>query len=722
MHRNRVYCFTKMINKLLKLSYVIAMVGLVFAQYASAMPTDDDLTPHSSSEYFVPAPLEPQLSSDGKTLYNAVLPVVYVADPNPSHEPLRIQAPFDLLTLPPESATATFSITYVPDLGTDLWGQRCYTFPDEAKTAIDAAANIWANILQSSVPITIRACWASLTGGTLGYSGGGPVHSDFPGAPLANTFYAGSLANALSGYDLSTNYDMHITYNLNFSWYYGTDGSTPGSEYDLMSVVLHETAHGLNFSGSMSYSGGSGSWGYGYGIPNIYDTFVRDGSGNQLISFYTNPSTPLGTALTSNNIYFHGSNAMAANSGQRVKIYAPGTWAQGSSYSHLDYSTFSGSPNRLMVFAISAGDSIHDPGPVTEGILEDLGWSISTSPCTYSIDPENSPLFSPSGGSGSFNITTQSGCPWTATESLDWVAITSDDGGTGSGTVTYTVSSNAGAERSGTITISGESFTGTHTITQAGPGATNLFQNPGFESGNTVWVQESGPQPIISQSSGTPVPAYTGNWLAWFGGYENANDVLYQQVTIPSWACQANVQFWYWIATEETSGQNDILSVEIRRNSDNALLKTLKTLSNLDSTSGWVQSQQFDVTEFIGQTVRLRFAATTNATNNTNFFIDDVNLMVMSPENMIYVKGDGACAGNEPCYSSIQSAVNGANTCTIINATGDTYNENVVLSILKHLILQGGWDSTFTTIQSNTTMRSLTIAKGKLTAGNIILR
>jgi hypothetical protein len=301
-------------------------VGLLFAPDGSAMPTDDDFSVLSRLGYFAPAPLEPELSSDGKTLYNAGLPVVYVARPDPSHEPVRIPAPFDLLTAP-ESATATFSMTYVPNGGTDNWGQPCYTFPSGAQTSFSAAASIWGNIIQSAVPITIRACWANLgSSSILGYSGGGPLERDFTGAPRALTWYSGSLANALAGSDLDPSYfDMHITYNLNFSWYYGTDGNTPAGQYDLMSVVLHEIAHGLNFSGSMSYSAGSGSWGYSTGYPNIYDTFMRDGSANQLINtgVYPNPSTALGTALTSNNIWFHGSNAMAGNGGVRVKMYAP---------------------------------------------------------------------------------------------------------------------------------------------------------------------------------------------------------------------------------------------------------------------------------------------------------------------------------------------------------------------------------------------------------------
>ncbi len=126
-------------------------------------------------------------------------------------------------------------------------------------------------------------------------------------------------------------FDMYITYNLNYDWYYGTDGNTPSNQMDLMSVVLHEIGHGLNFSGSMNYyyskllQQSVGSWGYGTGYPNIYDLFMRDGSGTQLIdtSTYSNPSVVLADALISDNIWFHGDHAMAANGNQPVKIYAP---------------------------------------------------------------------------------------------------------------------------------------------------------------------------------------------------------------------------------------------------------------------------------------------------------------------------------------------------------------------------------------------------------------
>ena len=334
----------------------------------------------AADEATLPKPLTPRLSADGNTLYNGGSVLAVVVDPNPSTL-RRIPAPAGVSDQP-EEATASFSITYIPNGDTDLWGETCYTFPEGAKAAFNAAANVWANILNSDVPITINACWANLgSSSILGYSGGGTSSRDFTGATRTNTWYSASLANALNGSDLvPSNFDMHITYNTNFSWYYGTDGNTPASQYDLMTVVLHEICHGLNFSGSMRYSGGIGYWG---SYPNIYDVFMKDGSGTQLIDTGTFPkySIALGSALTSNDIWFHGTQAMAANGGQRVKMYTPSTWSSGSSYSHLDYNTFNGTSNQLMVFSVSAGESVHDPGGVTKGLLRDLGWPTSTSTC-----------------------------------------------------------------------------------------------------------------------------------------------------------------------------------------------------------------------------------------------------------------------------------------------------------------------------------------------------
>ena len=329
--------------------------------------------------------LEPQLSSDGLTLYHGVPTLIFLADPNPAMQGLRTTGPTAAEELAsPETATASFSLTFLGSGQQDLWGQSCGNFPEEAKTALQGAAAIWAHTVRSSVPITVTACWADLnSSNVLGYSGGGSLLRDFSNAPRSNTWYAKPLANSFAGTDFDTSsQDMHITYNSGFTFYYGTDGNPPVGLYDMATVGAHGIAHGLNLAGSAQYSGGTGAFGYLTGFPNVYDTYLKSGDGTPLTS-YPNPSTALGNLLTSGELWFDGAHAEAGNGGTLVQMYAPSIWAGGSSYSNLDYSTFAGTQNSMMVYAIGSGSANHDIGTVTSGLLKDLGWGLASD--TYSL-------------------------------------------------------------------------------------------------------------------------------------------------------------------------------------------------------------------------------------------------------------------------------------------------------------------------------------------------
>jgi hypothetical protein len=51
-------------------------------------------------------------------------------------------------------------------------------------------------------------------------------------------------------------------------------------------------------------------------------------------------------------------------------------------------------------------------------------------------------------------------CTWTASSNVGWIAIISGAGGTGNGSVTFTVAANtATSPRSGTLTVAGQTFT-----------------------------------------------------------------------------------------------------------------------------------------------------------------------------------------------------------------------------------------------------------------------
>ncbi len=84
-------------------------------------------------------------------------------------------------------------------------------------------------------------------------------------------------------------------------------------------------------------------------------------------------------------------------------------------------------------------------------------------PCSFSLNPASASV-PVTGYNGSFGVIAGSGCAWTASSTVTWISVTSGASGTGSGTVGYSVATNTGAARSGTITAGGQTFT----VNQAG--------------------------------------------------------------------------------------------------------------------------------------------------------------------------------------------------------------------------------------------------------------
>jgi hypothetical protein len=85
--------------------------------------------------------------------------------------------------------------------------------------------------------------------------------------------------------------------------------------------------------------------------------------------------------------------------------------------------------------------------------------------CSYSIDPTSQSV-SAAGGTGNVNLTTPTGCNWTATSNAPWITVTNNTANprVGNGAVAFTVQPNTGVARTGTITIGGQTFT----VNQAG--------------------------------------------------------------------------------------------------------------------------------------------------------------------------------------------------------------------------------------------------------------
>ena len=275
---------------------------------------------------------------------------------------------------------ATFAVTYDAGFNANL----------PARTAFQAAVDIWATKIRSPVTITVNAVFKDLgfdpVGGYfLGFGGPNTSRNNFAGAPVANTNYPIALANSLAGSDLSpSTLDMNLEFNNNpnVPWFYGVSGSVPGDKEDFASVVMHELGHGLGFLGTAAYgsatvqNGGCGVANAGCfaATPWIYDRFAETIAGTSLLSF-ASPSVALGNQLkTVHGNQFDGPNTRAA--GGPALLETPATWTS-SSYAHLD-SNYTFTPNSMMTPALFQGTSVHDPGPLMLGMFQDMGWKLNT--------------------------------------------------------------------------------------------------------------------------------------------------------------------------------------------------------------------------------------------------------------------------------------------------------------------------------------------------------
>jgi hypothetical protein len=244
-------------------------------------------------------------------------------------------------------------------------------FPEWAKRDFQSAVDIWAANFASSAPITIDATWGrSGTWGVLGSARPGNYYSGFDGAPDQSLWYPSALANALAGKDLDPQSpDMVIQINSLASWNTRNDGTPRANEYDLPSVFLHEMAHGLGFLSTDSYDPF-----FGYGTieqPTPYAAYAQLPDGRRL-SDLPSPSIELGKALTS-TLLWSGQYGNAANGGEKIILYTPARYEDGSSVSHIDENTYKDlGANSIMTPNLDAGEVFREPGSLLLGMIEDL--------------------------------------------------------------------------------------------------------------------------------------------------------------------------------------------------------------------------------------------------------------------------------------------------------------------------------------------------------------
>lgn len=250
-------------------------------------------------------------------------------------------------------------------------------FPDEAKQAFEYASSIWENLISSPVPIRITAEWSDpLNINIMASARPTAFYSSTNENTLPDVLYPVSLFEKISGKEVNNEEpDIYCSFNKNISWYFGTDGNTPVSQYDFTTAVLHEITHGLGFAGFLKNIDGQGVINNPSNLPSIYDHYLFNAARQQITNktIFPDASEELAKQLTSDEVIFFRCDNKYGDEKTIDNVYAPKIWKDGASIFHLNETATD--EDRLMTAFARKGEAIHNPGGTVLEILSEIGWN-----------------------------------------------------------------------------------------------------------------------------------------------------------------------------------------------------------------------------------------------------------------------------------------------------------------------------------------------------------
>ncbi len=173
-------------------------------------------------------------------------------------------------------------------------------------------------------------------------------------------------------------------------------------------------------------------------------------------------------------------------------------------------------------------------------------------------------------------------------------------------------------------------------IYQFGFTGTPIINDSSFEIGtpNTAWTETSTNfgSPICEiatcgNGTGTSTGPHSGNFWAWFGGtsaFEEAT--LSQTITIPN----ANLIFLSFYLDMPTCNDTDA-KIEVSLSEPNNSATLIMYSTNQDDPNCGITGYRnivIDITTFANSTRILEFHSINQGNGTTNFYIDDVNIIV----------------------------------------------------------------------------------------------
>jgi len=307
---------------------------------------------------------------------------------------------------------------------TPVGGNNGTTLGEQRRNALLYTAELLSVILHSDVTIEIGVSFDNL-GGTstsapLAEAGPNTYHYDFTNALNELTWFPQPLANKLLGSDLAPAsscisdsrainfcYDVSASFNslidttsalANSTWYYGFDAPTQtdiavASQFDLVTVALHELLHGMGLISLIDLSNGDFlfSTAENQFLPDRYSILIgRDGVTPSNLGDMNNAQR-LQAIAADGSVFWDGT--LAANQASGVQdgtlngkplMYTPNPVEQGATLSHLDTS-FTPDETLEPFYTIATHDI-----SVAAGMLADMGWGALAN-LSVSIAPSSNP-------------------------------------------------------------------------------------------------------------------------------------------------------------------------------------------------------------------------------------------------------------------------------------------------------------------------------------------
>jgi len=171
--------------------------------------------------------------------------------------------------------------------------------------------------------------------------------------------------------------------------------------------------------------------------------------------------------------------------------------------------------NRVLISycGVNGYDTCADPAMPLSMSIDDISFTgICLSP---SLSPPSPQIFPTAGGTGSISVTENAGCSWSVSGAPAWLTINSGGGGTGNGTVRFTVAPNSGLERQATLSIGAQSYvvdqngTITFTASDAAGNQTGVLNGSSIGVNGTGWPSMGGKVSIYVGANPNPSATFS---------------------------------------------------------------------------------------------------------------------------------------------------------------------------------------------------------------------